>query len=113
MEKHVSLITDSFCYSGLKHCSACVLFWPPDQFDALFTVFRFSDLCLIRHDSQSMECAQRILYVDVTNTQGLRESSGLCKGQGACGIRRSGPADLSLGCEHTNGTHCFQQHCHQ
>lgn len=73
----------------------------------------FSDICLIRHNSQSMECSQRILYVNVTNTQGLCESSGLCQGQGACGISRSGSTDLSMGCEHVNSTDRFQQHCHQ
>ena len=30
-----------------------------------------SNISLLRHDSESMECSQRLLYVNIKNTQGM------------------------------------------
>ena len=72
-----------------------------------------SDLSLVRHDGESVERAQGLLHVHVTDAQGLREGPGLRQGQGAGGVRRPRPTDLPLGREHANGAHGLQQHRHQ
>lgn len=110
MEKHVSFNSSPawFHIQGLYSLTVSasfLLFW------SIFS--SCSDISLVWYDCQSMERTQRILHVNVTDTQRLCKSFGVCQGQGARGIGWSGPADLSLGCEHPNSTHSFQQHCHQ
>jgi len=72
-----------------------------------------SDLGLVRHNGESVERAQGLLHVHVTDAQGLRQGPGLRQGQGAGGVRRPRPPDLPVGRQHTHGAHGVQQHRHQ
>ena len=64
-----SFLHGVFCFSGKRH--SVVLWWQK------------LDICQFGHNSQSVECSQRVLHVHTSNSQGLCQSIGLCQRTGA------------------------------